>query len=776
MQKVKFSSLMGWAKARRRAVILVVALGSIVIPAAVLYGRLWSTVNKKLRYGAFGNSISLYAAPQDLAVHDESNAAEVVAALRQSGYSESASNPMGHYRAEQDSIDIYPGPDSYFKPEAARISFQNGHIAAISAINDNGSRRDRYSLEPQLIVDLDGGEREKRRMVHFDEIPKVLVDALLAAEDKHFFQHQGVDPVRLVKAAWVNVKSGRKEQGGSTLTMQLARQLWLDSDKNWKRKATEFLIAMILEQKLSKKAIFEYYCNQIYLGRHEAYNVHGFGQAARIYFNKDISQINLTEAALLAGMVQRPSYFNPTKHPERMLARRNLVLALMRQNGSVTADAEKIAATAPLGLSSPAADREDAPYFLGLATEELQSRLSERQVEDGSYRVYTTLDQGLQRAAVEAVQIGMRSVDQLLSRKGAKAGSPKAQVALLALDAHTGEVRAVVGGRDYGASQLNHATSKRQPGSVFKPFVYAAALANQSANQTHNRSFTPASMLSDEPTTFHFGNTTYEPSNFGDHFHGRVTLREALAKSMNVATVSLAQQVGYGRVVDLAKRAGLNEDIQATPAVALGAYETTPLEIAGAYTVFANEGVYVKPAFVAEVRSARGRRLSRTEPQERTVLDPRVTFLMRDMLQEVIRSGTASDVRARGFNVPAAGKTGTSRDGWFAGFTSNLICVVWVGFDDNSDLDLEGARSALPIWTEFMKRATKNSDYALPFPAPPSGIVSLQIDPETGEPAGPACPYSRSEYFLAGSEPQGSCSRHSVAAPAESLAEVAFAK
>jgi len=768
MPIVNLELLKAWVFKRPRTAIFALLLTAALIPVLVVYVKLWLTVDEKLRYGAFGNTLSLYAAPQVLSVRDEASPAQVVAELRQSGYTDSTANRVGHYRAGQDFVEIYPGPDSYFREEPAKVSFDKGQVTQISALSAGGNQ-DRYSLEPQLIVNLAGGDREKRRMVHFDDMSKVLVNALISAEDKHFFHHQGVDVVRLAKAAWVNVRSGRKEQGGSTLTMQLARQLWLDSDKNWKRKATEFLITMILEQKLSKKEIFEIYCNQVYLGRHEAFSVHGFGQAAHTYFNKDVSQLKLAEAALLVGMVQRPSYFNPTKRPDRVIARRNVVLALMRQNGFITAEEEMSAANAPLGLSPPAPGREEAPYFLALATDELQSRLGERQVEDGSYRVYTTLDQGLQRAAVEAVQNGMRSVDQLLRRKNAQG---TAQVALLAMDAHTGEVRAVVGGRDYGVSQLNHAISKRQPGSVFKPFVYAAALSSFSSKQ-HGRTFTPASMLDDEPTTFKFGNTLYEPSNFGDHFYGRVPLREALAKSMNVATVSLAQQVGYQRVVDLAKRAGLNEDIQATPAVALVAYETTPLEIAGAYTVFANEGVYVKPAFISEVRSAPGKRLLWNQPQERAVLDPRVTFLMRDMLQEVIRSGTAVDVRNRGFSVQAAGKTGTSRDGWFAGFTSNLICVVWVGFDDNSDLDLEGARSALPIWTEFMKRATKNPDYAGPFQAAPAGIVSVQIDPETGEPAGPSCPSSRSEYFVAGSEPRGVCSRHAAPAQLEPTGEVA---
>ena len=398
----------------------------------------------------------------------------------------------------------------------------------------------------------------------------------------------------------------------------------------------------LLEQRLSKKEIFDYYANEIYLGEHETFSIHGFGEAARIYLNKDISQITLPEAALLAGLVQRPAFFNPIKHPERGLARRNVVLALMRQNGNITIAEEKLAASSPSGISPATPERGDAPYFLTIAMDEFRNRLDTIKKGEGSYRVYTTLDPGLQSAAADAVRIGVQNIDALLRKKRARTADPVVpQVALIALDVHTGEVKAVVGGRNYGASQLNHALATRQPGSVFKPFVYAAALSEQAEG---GYSFTPSSMVDDVPTTFHFGNTVYEPGNFGDRFYGHVSLRKALAKSMNAATVSLAEAVGYRRVVELAQRAGLNDGLRATPALALGAYEVTPLEMAGAYTVFANEGTYVKPALIAEIRSGNGSMFFRTEPEQRPVLDRKVAFLMRSLLEEVVQSGTAAGV------------------------------------------------------------------------------------------------------------------------------------
>jgi penicillin-binding protein 1B len=367
----------------------------------------------------------------------------------------------------------------------------------------------------------------------------------------------------------------------------------------------------------------------------------------------------------------------------------------------------------------------------------------------------------LQRAAAEAIREGMQSVDELIRKQKRFKGQPipEAQCALIALDPHTGEIKALAGGRNYGASQLNHILAKRQPGSIFKPFVYTAALNTAIEGGPHI--LTASTTVLDEPTTFWYDNKPYEPSNFEHKFYGTVTLRRALAKSMNVATVKVGEIVGFDAIVALAKKAGLNYDIQPTPAVALGAYDVTPMEMAGAYTIFANQGVYVKPSFVSMVRAQNGKDIYNNKKEERTVLDPRVAYLMTNLMEEVMRTGTAAGVRSRGFTVPAAGKTGTSHDGWFAGYTSNLLCIVWVGFDDNRMLDLEGAHSALPIWTEFMKRALQYRAYrnAQPFEAP-DGIVSVQIDPESGMLATPYCPTTISEVYISGSQPVTSCPLH----------------
>jgi len=730
--------------------------------------HLWIQVGRTLEHGPFANTSNFYASPRMVSKDDSLTPEQLIGELTASGYSDARENSLGYFRRTDAAVvEIHPGADSYFRAEPAQIRFAKSRIAEIKML-DNGQHVNEYFLEPELIANVGGSSRDKRRLVTYSKIPKALVNAVLSAEDKRFFTHWGFDPLRLMKAMYVDVRSGRKEQGGSTLTMQLARALWLDQAKNYGRKVNELLITLMLEMRLNKQEIFEHYANEVYLGEHHTYAIHGFGEAARVYFKKDLENLTLGESALLAALIQRPSFLQPFQHPDRAVARRNLILSMMRQNGFIGDSELDPASKEKLQLNNDASDFGDAPYFVALAIDEANTRLPRREGEQPiPRRIYTTIDPDLQRMAVESVQDSMPAVDKLLIDKYGKEakqwGPP--QVALVALDPRTGEVKAAVGGRNYQSSQLNHVISKRQPGSVFKPFVYAAALNNTVRGRSGP--ITPASTLMDEPHRFWFHHEPYDPGNFGDQYYGQVTLRQALAHSLNVATVSLAEEIGYSRVTDLAHQAGLNQDIQPTPAMALGAYETTPLEIAGAYTMFANQGTYTKPRFITSVRDARnGQTLLADKPEQRQVLDERINYLMVDMLQEVMNSGTAAGVRGMGFYAPAAGKTGTSRDGWFAGFTSELITVVWVGFDDNRELNLEGARSALPVWTNFMKKASARSRYApRELARRPNGVVQAEVDPETGLIPGPNCPYKQWSFFLQGQEPKEECHEHDNVEP-----------
>jgi penicillin-binding protein 1B len=577
-----------------------------------------------------------------------------------------------------------------------------------------------------LLANLSAG-REKRELVTFDQIPKVLVNAVSSVEDKRFFRHDGIDVPRMLKAAYVDFRSGRKEQGASTLTMQLVRDLYLDKDKKWKRKIAEAMMTIHLEREWSKEKIFDTYANEVYLGRQGAYSIHGFAEGAEVFFGKHLADLTLPEAATLAGMVQRPSYLNPYRNPHATEERRDLVLSLMRANRYITAVQYETAVDTPLTLSGHASgdDVYGTSYFLDLVMDDLENI----QKDEGSdHGIDTTIDLNLQRDATEAIQAGMAEVDKRTGRK--------AEAALIAIDPHTGEIKAVVGGRDYARSQLNRVLAKRPPGSVFKPFVYATAI--ESAVNGASQTFTPASMVDDSPQNF----GSYQPANFRHESFGNLTFRQALARSDNVAAVKVAEMVGYKNVVTMARRAGLNGNIQPTPSVALGAYDVTPLEMAGAYTAFANGGVWVKPHIIANVGT-----------DSHLAMDPRVAYLITNMMEEVLRTGTGAGVRSRGFIQPAAGKTGTSHDGWFAGFTSNLLCVVWVGFDDYKELGLEGAKSALPIWTAFMKKAAHNGK-AFPMPG---GIESARICNRSGKLAGDYCTDTRTEVFIAGTQPVDQC-------------------
>lgn len=737
--------------------VLGISLGLIVF--TYYYAKYSRLIEAKLAAGPFANTSMLFAAPRSVIVGDQTSAQEIAADLRRAGYSESRDNRMGHFAITNEGVEIYPGPDSYFKRDDAVVKISSGKVTQIISLADN-TERTQYALEPELMSNLFDKNREKRRLVRYEDIPPVLVHAVISAEDKRFFQHSGFDPMRIVKAAWVDLRQHRYAEGASTLSQQVARLFWLDNDKTWGRKLPEMLITMHLEQKLTKEKIFEYYANQVPLGRRGSFGIRGFGEAAQVYFGKNIKNLTIPESATLAGLIQHPSLINPFRWPERAKARRNVVLKLMNENGYITNEEYNEAVTSPLVLARQESETAEAPYFVDLVNDTLSDKFQDYDFQSNAYRIYTTLDPELQRDAADAVRAGMAEVDKLIARRKKKDPNyPDPQCSLIALDPETGAVKALIGGRNYGMSQLNRALAKRQPGSSFKPFVYAAAL--NTGLSGGGSALTPASMVNDEPTTFWYDGKPYEPSNFKHEFHGVITMREAIAKSANVAAVQFAQETGFGAVVDLARRAGLNMNIRPTPAVALGAYEVTPLEIAGGYTIFANHGVFTKPSFISSINDQHGRSIFEETPEHKQVLDPRVAFLMDSLMQEVVTTGTGAGIHARGINFPVAGKTGTSHDGWFAGFTSKLICIVWVGFDDNRELNLEGAHSALPVWAEFMRRAHEHREYhnVSEFTAP-AGIVSEQIDPASGQLATASCPQVRTEYFIDGTQPVEMCSMH----------------
>jgi penicillin-binding protein 1B len=749
------------------AVLLVGIVGYVTV--TYIYDKYAHIVDDRLKQPLFANTAKIYAAPREVRPGQKISAHRIAAELREAGYAVeglSHPSPMGTYAEEEESIVVHPGPESYHAPDAATINTRTGVVNSIT--DEHGQSLASYELEPLLITGLSDNEnRTKRRLLTYDEIPPYLVQAVLAIEDRRFFEHGGVNYFSIISWGWHDLVGDRKHRGGaSTLTMQLAKLLFVSDTGTINYKITQILVAIHLEHRFTKKQIFEAYANQINLGQRGSFSIDGFGEAAQAYFGKDVRQLDLSECAMLAGIIQRPNYFNPFRHDRRAIERRNIVLNSMVETGAITADQAERAKAEPLHLAPSSVDASEAPYFVDMVRDQLIQKLGETDFNREGLRIYTSLDPDLQRLATEVVNDDMPAVDELVDKDHArqkKPGQPHPypQVALVALNPHTGQVLALVGGRDYGKSQLNHALATRPTGSTFKPIVYAAAYNTTIAGTVlpgQDRPFTAVTMLNDEQTTYEVpGSPDYTPRNYKNEYHGEVTAIYALAHSLNNATISLASEVGFDNVAALGRETGIKR-AQATPSVAIGSYGATPLDVAGQYTVFANGGTHIDPWMLASVRTPAGDVITDFTPTSKQVLDPRVAYLTTNLMEGVMNFGYGYEVRARGFMDPAAGKTGTDNDAWFAGFTTNLICIVWIGNDDYTDVKLSGAIAAAPLWADFMKRAIKLPQYsdAHEFTVP-EGIQVVTLDKATNLLSDDACPQSYDAAFLIGMAPTDTC-------------------
>ena len=743
---------------------MVLVLFAVVAGTCVFfyfYREYQEVVDQRLAAGPmFASVAQIYAAPQEIRVGQQRTIASIAADLRSAGYN--TNSELGTFDLRPDSILIKPGPQSFHTTDGATITTDGEQVISITA--DNGAPLKAYELEPQLITALsEDKNRTKRRLVTFKDIPPRMVEAVVAIEDRRFFEHGGVNYLRTAKCAYQDLLSRQKECGGSTITQQLARGFFLTPEKKYSRKLREIMITYQLESRFKKQQIFEMYANYVPLGQRGSFAINGFGEAAQAFFGKDLGRLDVAECALLAGTIQSPSRLNPYRHPDRAMERRNVVLDSMVETGALTEAQATRAKAEPLRLAPPNVDASEAPYFVDLVHEQLVQRLGD-DLNHQSLRIYTSLDPQLQRVASEAVEIGMQNVDEQVRRLHGKQSGPITypQVALLALNPHTGQILALVGGRNYGTSQLNHAVAQRPTGSIFKPFVYATAF-NTSINGTNldgDGPFTAVTRINDDPQDFGTNGQSYIPGNFErGEYPGMVTAADALAHSLNIATIALARQVGYENVAQLARASGITQ-AKPTPSMAIGTYNATPIDMAGAYTVFANNGVHLTPWMLASVRNNSGDVVADFAPVATQVLDSRVAYLTQSLLQGVMARGTASTVRARGFKAPAAGKTGTSHDAWFAGYTSNLICIVWIGNDDYTDVKLQGALAAAPLWAEFMNRAIKLPQYSDVHDfTKPEGVVDVRLDRVSSLPADETCPNDYTAAFLNGTIPPGSCSR-----------------
>jgi penicillin-binding protein 1B len=614
-------------------------------------------------------------------------------------------------------------------------------------------------LEPEVLTSAADRPGEEYRPVRLGETPFTLIQAVLAAEDHRFFEHTGVDLRGLGRAFWINLRSGRVAQGGSTITQQLVKNRLLGAQRTFGRKLREAWLASVVEWHYSKEQILEAYMNEIYLGQRGGLAIRGVGAAARAYFGKEVHQVTLAEAALLAGMVRAPNSYSPALNPGRAKQRRDTVLGQIRDLGQISAADYEAARREPLRIREAPTPAQIAPYFTDYVREELEDRLDGGLAGAGS-RVFTTLDPALQRFAEQAVARGLERLESARTRLRRTESTARLQAALIALDPATGQIRALVGGRDYRTSQFNRAIfAHRQPGSAFKPFVFAAALGRLQGDPA----FTAASFVEDEPITLPVDDEVWSPRNYEDRYEGRVTVRRALEQSLNSATVRIALEAGLKRVVYTARTLGIKSRLGSVPAVALGAFEVTPLELARAYLPLANGGLRVdRTIAVRAVRSADGSPGSLDDVGTAQALSPAEAYLMTSLLEGVIASGTGVAARPLRSLGAVAGKTGTTndaRDAWFVGYASNLLALVWIGFDTGEPHGLSGSDGALPIWTDFMRQALEAYPPSA-FPTPP-GITIAKIDSTNGKLATLFCPLVVRETFLSGTEPP-SCDEHGV--------------
>jgi penicillin-binding protein 1B len=699
--------------------IAVVAGGDALLGSYKYYSRI---VDARLANGYLTSRPGLYAAPRVLQPGQKLSQEKVLNALRRAGYLESAASDVwsGSFNSQSGKIEIRPSHTNKREPKLVCISFVGDEI---SAIDGDGSSLESFTLEPEVLSNDLSSKSGKREILNYAEIPPLLVHAILAIEDRRFFDHAGVDVSGLARAFLRNAGDERLGQGGSTITQQLVKNTYLSPEKTLQRKFAEAMLAIALERRLSKDDIFALYCNEVYLGQRGAATVRGIKEAAAIYFAKDMKDLDVAQAATIAGMIQGPGRYSPLRHADAAQGRRNTVIAAMQRDGWISEEQARTAYNEPVTVApAPTLDNSLAPYFVDYVNRVAESDFD---TSGASQRIYTTIDLELEQLAEQALQHQLDKLD------GAYKGNEKPQAALVAIDPHTGNILAMVGGRNYAESQLNRATdARRQPGSTFKPFVYAAALED---------GMSEVRMFLDAPHEFVYDrNKTYRPANFGGGYTmHEVTMRTGLVKSLNVVTVDVALQTGLARIANLSSRFGLPKP-ERYPAMALGTEEVTPLELATAYAAFVNDGRRVEAKAISSVGEPPAAHLLSEDTQ---VISPTTAYMITNMLAAVIDRGTARRARGAVKGTAVAGKTGTSHDGWFVGYSPNLVCAVWIGFDDNQQLGLTGAEAALPAWTEFMSGAVgMRPDLGGTNFECPEGIKFVEIDSATGLLATVTCP------------------------------------
>jgi 1A family penicillin-binding protein len=662
----------------------------------------------------------------------------------------------GEYFATKDSIEIFlhAQEENRLPARSVRLILADGIVTEVVSVSD-GQPLSLVSLEPVLISGMRSGSRQVREWIPLDRVPPTLIKTLLTIEDRRFFSHFGVDPIAIGRAFWVNLTRGVLVQGGSTLTQQLAKNLFYSPKRTIGRKLREVMAAMVLEFKYRKEEILESYVNEIYLGQAGPVSIYGVGEAAHRYFSKSLDELSIDEIALIVGLIKGPNAYSPVKNVEDATNRRNVVLRRLREEGILTEDAVAQAMNRPVKVMLNQDVLTDAPYFVDHLLRDIEQGIG-MDIPDGA-RIYSTLDPRAQRIVARVLQEGLAKLEK--SYPALAGVEPPLQGAAVVLDVKTGHVLAMVGGRDYRLSQFNRAVqAHRSAGSLFKPFVYLAGF--EAARDQSATGLTPATVLVDEPVTLESGTGSWSPQNYDRQYRGPVTVRTALEQSLNIPAVRTAHRTGIAALTNLLHAFGITTPLADNLSLALGSSSVSLLQITSAYAGLANGGVVIHPVALSNMAREGGETIWSPPLDRRQAATPQGAFLMTSLLKGVMDRGTGAKARAFGVHGPVAGKTGTTdgyRDAWFIGYTPDIAIGVWVGFDDERPLKLTGAQAALPIWSELALRLIRRDSQDFEAPV---GVVQRKIDPKSGQLATAQCPEKRLEFFIAGTEPTVYCEIH----------------
>lgn len=672
----------------------------------------------------------------------------------------------GDFLAEDSGVEIYTRefehPSGEYPATRVRVAFSGGAIEAVQQLGETESSTEGAALEPELLTSILSDQLENRSPVTLEQIPQHLQDAVIVTEDVRFWRHPGVDPFGIVRALVRNVRAGGVEEGASTLTQQLVKNYYLTSERTWRRKIIEAFMAVILDARYSKEEILESYLNDIYLGRNRSISILGVGQASRFYFGKPVSEIGLAEAALLAGIIRSPNNYSPFDSPEVAMRRRNTVLQLMLKEEKITQEEFEKARSAKLP-KKPFRERTgltSIPYYVDRVVAELEQDYGIEDVQGRGLRIYTAIDLAAQDAAARVLEDSLGRLEK--SSRRIRRHDPPLQGALIHVDVPTGEIRALVGGRDYHKSQFNRALrANRLVGSLFKPFVFLTAFEPSLSNQN----ITPATQVSDNRFVLkRRWSEDWSPRNYDGRYHGTVTVRQALEQSLNSASVRIGLASGLESVLKTARALGISAEMDDNPAILLGAVGIPPIEMAEAYSTIARQGERLPLRAVRFVTEERGGSVKGgDQPEPVQVFPRRDVYLLQYVMQGVVTRGTAGSARRFGFRGNGAGKTGTTndkRDAWFIGFTPKTLAVTWVGFDDNDPMGLSGSDAAVPMWARYMRAVATPADRE-DFPVP-EGITFTTVDRTSGGLPGPYCPPEAlfREAFKSGTAPHYECPLH----------------